>query len=381
MTPLLDDPFSEAPKTSIESLYDREAELKALKNALKRKSRMVLVLGVRRVGKTSLLKAGLNSMKTPYVFLDLRALASYDDKSLYSILVDELNRVMPFGKRLLEQLKKVKGVSVGVEGVSISLAKDKPGLTSIFRALDRWASEEKFCLPVVFDEAQELRFFQGGRRRFDFRRFLAYSYDNLQNITLILSGSEVGLLLRLLGFDDPKSPLFGRHYERIVVERLDRAAAYEFLRLGFEHHGIEVEDEVLRQVVERLDGIIGWLAHFGAEAVREYRRGSGVNIIELIQVIESKAVALCASELEEVAKRSTLYIAILAELKDGVKTWSELKSALEKRLKRVVSNPQLANLLNTLSQLSLIEKTASGYRALDPLAPEAAELLLSRRWR
>jgi DNA-binding HxlR family transcriptional regulator len=77
-----------------------------------------------------------------------------------------------------------------------------------------------------------------------------------------------------------------------------------------------------------------------------------------------------------VARRSLLYMGILAELRGGLRTWSELKTSLEKRFKRTISNPQLANLLNTLAQLSLLEKDSRGYRALDPLVPEAAELLL-----
>jgi AAA+ ATPase superfamily predicted ATPase len=376
MTSLLADPFSEAPKTSLENLYDRERESKALIEAVKMRSRMVLVLGVRRVGKTSLIKAALNSLGIPYIFLDLRALPSYDDKALYSMVAEELNRALPLRRRLFEQLRRVRGIRVGAEGISIDLGREKPSLISILRALNQWAMGEGFNLPIVFDEAQELRFFQGGRRGLDFRRLLAYGYDNLENMTFILSGSEVGVLYKLLGLEDPKSPLFGRYVERVVVERLDRDRSLDFLRAGFKAHNVKVEDDVLLQAVEQLDGIIGWLTYFGAEVVRRCRGGAWVDSSETIQSIRSKAVALCASELEGVARRSLLYMGILAELRGGLRTWSELKTSLEKRFKRTISNPQLANLLNTLAQLSLLEKDSRGYRALDPLVPEAAELLL-----
>jgi hypothetical protein len=46
--------------------------------------------------------------------------------------------------------------------------------------------------------------------------------------------------------------------------------------------------------------------------------------------------------------------------------------------KRTISKQQLARLINTLRELSLIEKVDNGYRALDPLIPDAAELLLKR---
>ncbi len=379
MTLLPGDPFSEGPKTSLSGFYDREQELSRLTAAVKSGSRMVLVLGVRRVGKTSLIRAALNTMGTPYIFLDLRALPSYDYRSLYGIVAEEINRALPLHKRLVEAFRGVRGVSVGAGGISIELGREKPRLTSILKALDRWSSREGFNLPVVLDEAQELRFFQGGRKGLDFRRLLAYCYDNFEHITFIISGSEVGLLYKLLALDDPKSPLFGRRCERIIVERLDRDRSLEFLKMGFRHHNLEVDDGVLEQVVKELDGIIGWLAYFGAEYVSAVRVGTRPDTAELLQIIRSKAVSLCASELEEINRRSPLYTGLLAGLREGEKTFTDLKHNLERIFKRTVSKPQLARLLNTLEQLSLIEKTSRGYRVLDPLVPEAAELLLRRR--
>jgi AAA+ ATPase superfamily predicted ATPase len=376
MTQLPGDLFSVAPKTSLSGFYDREAELAKLRSAIRYGSRLVLVLGVRRVGKTSLLRAALSTIETPYIFLDLRALPTYEDRSLYSLLAEELNRALPLKKKVLDFLMEVRGISVGAEGVSIDLSKGKPSLISVLKALDRWSSREGFNLPVVLDEVQELRFFQGGRRGLDFRRLLAYCYDNLEHITFILSGSEVGLIYKFLALDDPKSPLFGRHHERILVDRLDRDRSVDFLRKGFRQHAVEVDDGVLGRVVDELDGIIGWLTYFGAEYVRTVREGGQRDPEEILQRIRSNAVALCASELEEISVRSPLYIGLLAELRGGLKTFTELKHSLEKVFKRTISKQQLARLINTLRELSLIEKVDNGYRALDPLIPDAAELLL-----
>jgi DNA-binding HxlR family transcriptional regulator len=63
------------------------------------------------------------------------------------------------------------------------------------------------------------------------------------------------------------------------------------------------------------------------------------------------------------------------------KTFTELRHSLERLFKRTLSKPQLARLINTLEQLSLIEKVDNGYKALDPLIPDAAALLLKRRAR
>jgi len=133
--------------------------------------------------------------------------------------------------------------------------------------------------------------------------------------------------------------------------------------------------------VVELDGIIGWLTYFGAEYVRAVREGTRQDTAKLIKIIRSKAVALCASELEEINRRSPLYTGLLAELRGAEKTFTELKHSLERLFKRTVSKPQLARLINTLEQLSLIEKADNGYKTLDPLIADAAELLLKGRAR
>ncbi|MEM0481489.1 MAG: ATP-binding protein [Nitrososphaerota archaeon] len=379
MTSLPADPFSTAPKTNLQSFYDRDDELSQLLRALKAGSRLVLVLGVRRIGKTSLIRVALNQLDTPYVFVDLRALESYEDRSLYRLLADELNKIIPLSKKILQYLKRVRGVSVGDGMVSLAIGGEKPNLVSILRTLDAWAADEGFTLPIVLDEAQELRFFRGGKRRMDSRKILGYCYDNLERTVFILSGSEVGLLYSFIGLDDPSSPLYGRHYVTVQLDRFSREKSIDFLRKGFEYHGIRPSEELLVKVVEEFDGIIGWLTFFGAEVVRLYRDDVSPNFEELAKLVKMKAVELCASELEKLSARSPLYIGLLAEIGHEGSTWSEMRLALEKRFRRTVSNPQLATLLQNLENLSYIKKDGGRYKVLDPITVEAAKLLLERK--
>ncbi|MEM2238474.1 MAG: ATP-binding protein [Candidatus Caldarchaeum sp.] len=379
MTPLPADLFSTAPKTSLQAFYNRERELSQLRRALTDGSRLVLVLGVRRIGKTSLIKVALNELDTPYVFIDLRALESYEDRSLYRLLSDELNRIVPLSKKILQYLKRVRGVSVGDGMVSIAIGGEKPNLISILRTLDAWAADEGFTLPIVLDEAQELRFFRGGKRRMDSRKILGYCYDNLERTVFILSGSEVGLLYSFIGVDDPGSPLYGRHHTTIQLDRLSREKSIEFLTKGFEFHGIRPSEKLLETAFEMFDGIIGWLTFFGAEAVRLYRDGVSPNLEELARAVKVKAVGLCASELEKLLARSPLYIGLLADIGREGCTWSELRLAMEKRFRRTVSNPQLATLLQNLENLSYVKKDGGRYKVLDPVTVEAAKLLLERK--
>ncbi len=77
---------------------------------------------------------------------------------------------------------------------------------------------------MVFDEAQDFLYFP----RFD--SILAHVYDYLSHIKLVLAGSEIGLLDKLLGVRKVKSPLSGGPYTTITMRRLSRGKRWSFLR-------------------------------------------------------------------------------------------------------------------------------------------------------
>jgi AAA+ ATPase superfamily predicted ATPase len=59
--------FYTKPKDSIKDLFDRESEIERLKNSLN--ERMILILGLRRTGKSSLVLSFLNSLNIDFVFI------------------------------------------------------------------------------------------------------------------------------------------------------------------------------------------------------------------------------------------------------------------------------------------------------------------------
>jgi len=64
--------FSDRPKSSLSDLYNMEAEVNMLIRSLSLGRAMTLILGLRRLGKTSLLRAVLNHVEKPYMLFDLR---------------------------------------------------------------------------------------------------------------------------------------------------------------------------------------------------------------------------------------------------------------------------------------------------------------------
>lgn len=357
--------FSTAPKTKKEDLFDREAELAELLEALKGDSRLILLVGMRRVGKTSLLKVALNELGRPHIYLDMRALRSYADVSFYELLSDGINEILPLHKRLLDHLKNVRGVAVSGFTISFDLKYSKPSILQLLKGVNQWAKEEGLALPIIFDEAQELRYFRG---RVDIARLIAYSYDNLENVKFVLTGSEVGLLYSTLNLFESSSPLYGRHRKLITLNRFDRDLSAKFLREGFKQKGLQVDDTLIEYVVDKLDGIVGWLAYVGAEIVSRVKKGGKVGT-ELVERAVEEAVELVEDEVKKLPKT---HIMVLQCLADGAKRWSEIKTYLTMRAGRTFANPQLANILDRLMKLSMVGKENDRYFLLDNLLGEAA---------
>ncbi|MFP3399611.1 MAG: ATP-binding protein, partial [Acidianus sp.] len=64
--------FDERPKVRKEDLFDREKEVEEIINNIKRP--LLLISGVRRIGKTSVLLVSLNEAKENYILIDCRKL-------------------------------------------------------------------------------------------------------------------------------------------------------------------------------------------------------------------------------------------------------------------------------------------------------------------
>ncbi|MEM3995895.1 MAG: ATP-binding protein [Pyrobaculum sp.] len=145
---------------------------------------------------------------------------------LYERLADALTEGW---RKVKEALKGVRGVEVMGVGVTIKWrGRDSISLIGLLEELNK---RGRFV--VVLDEAQEAR----PPVSAELRRAVAYAYDNLQNITVVLSGSQIGLLERFMAAEEPSSPLYGRYVSRLVLPRSSREQSLEFLQLGFREAG------------------------------------------------------------------------------------------------------------------------------------------------
>lgn len=367
--------FDQRPKDNKRDLYDVKEELKSLISALKKGVPLVTIVGLRRTGKTSLLLTALNQTAQPSIVLDMRALASkpYATKK---DLIQEIERTLnefykahlSSGRRLFNWLKRVRGVGVSNVGLSISWGGKEPAeLSTLFDELNAWAKHEKTRMIISFDEAQELKKVAG----VDMAKLIAHVYDYCRNITVVLTGSAVGLLYDFIGSQDAKAPLYGRHITEIRLHRLPEEMARDFLMRGFKQAKMKTEEGAMDAAVKRLDGIIGWLTLFGITSVM-----AGVISESAIDQTVEVGKSLVRQEFRNFLKGREVgaqrYEAIIQNLaRAHSSSWSTIKGALEAAEGRTINDRNITELLTNLVKAGFVEKEGESYSLTDQILAES----------
>jgi AAA+ ATPase superfamily predicted ATPase len=235
-------------------------------------------------------------------------------------------------------------------------------------SLNRLAREDGTKALLVIDEAQEFRKLKG----YNLQKLMAFVYDELDHIQMIVSGSQFGLLQDFLGARNPSSPLYGRGALEIRVPRLPEDQAVDFLQKGFEQAGIRPDPATLESVVKKLDGIMGWLTFFGA--VSSERGTCDEKILE--ETIE-RGSRLSLQEFQSFlrlrpgAEKRYIYI-MEAGARLGRASWTNLKRHLEIREHKAVADKIFSNLLGNLLDSEYLRKNEDGtYSLPDPMLAHA----------
>ncbi|WP_297466355.1 ATP-binding protein [Thermococcus sp.] len=347
--------FDPRPKNRREEIFDREEELKSLIGGMEDYP-ITILIGIRRVGKSSLLRVAMNEFSGVGIYLDARRLYAAGGGTIsQAVLADEIRKIL-LGKGRFGFLSGIK-----VEGISLAGVSLRPGeatIIDLFELLNGLG--EKFGKVVMaFDEAQYLRFY-GPRGGKDLLAGVAYAYDSLPNLGFVFTGSEVGLLYDFIGIDDYSSPLFGRVYEEVEVRPFPRELSKEFLRMGFSEVGLDVPEEEIEKAVNELDGIPGWLVEFG---FNYWKRGSFERAME---GTIARARSVIREELIELEKRSPRYSLILRAIAIGLSRWSTIKDYVEAK-GGPITNARLSALLRNLEKMGWVKRENGRYKIIDPV--------------
>ncbi len=356
--------FRPGVKESKVDFYNFEMELKGVIEALISEiHRMIVIKGVRRTGKSSLLRVSLNESSLPHLLIDLREFCSGDQ--IYESVELSLRRTLSKLKGLKRYLETVSGITIA--GFSVSFHERRMGtISSILKALNEWAGDQDTYFAIAIDEAQGLKVVPG------FPRLIAHVYDYLERIKLIMAGSQVGLLDRFLGKGNPESPLFARPFLEVKLDRLSKEKSLDFLRRGFSELGISCREENLEETFSRLNGVIGWLANYGYYAtVKGHQKA--------LELTVNEGSTLVASEIENFlsnrrpARRR--YISILKLLSTRPMRWSELKRGLYAEVGKV-NDKNFTHYIKELISYGFLVKGKEGiYKLADPLISEAIKII------
>ncbi len=350
--------FDPRPKTNKEDLFNREKELKQFQDVLSYAS-IIVVTGLRRTGKTSFVDVALSETNRPNVLLDMRDLPIVPSRTeivrKIEVAFNKLSR--KWISALSDTLKHVKGVSIVSGSIVFEWGEKGLDLAELFDKIDTWAKSHRQRFLLAFDEIQLIR---GDK---SIPRLFARIADKNRNIIIILTGSEIGLLYDFLGFDNPESPLYGRHYMEIKMHNFNPQEARAFLKEGFEQINTTCPNEIVDYAIEKLDGVVGWLTLFGARC-----RNRGKCSKEIVDDVVDEGGRLARKEALEIVKFSPRYGVILNFLSTVKKaSWANLKAAVEVREKRSLPSSTFTDLLNKLVKTSLVEKEDSEYHIADPL--------------
>jgi len=356
--------FDERPKERLRDFYDREEELKSLYELIKSCKPLILVLGLRRTGKTSLVKVALNEVNIPYILVDCRVFEeriAITSRDFIRAFERSLNYLTKKRNKIMNYLRIIKGVSI--TGLRVEFrwnSRERVSLVEVLEALNQYGEDEDRCVVVALDEAQELSKLRG----INVLSILGYAYDNLKRISFILTGSKIGLLYRFMRVDDPTSPIYGRVRYEVFLKNFSKEKSLDFLKRGFEQAGMKVESRILEEAVDKLDGVVGWLTYFGTLSLRY---GASSKTIKRTLEEGSK---LALQELKNFLKLRPIaearYKLILKRIAQEECSWRDIKSYIEMKL-GMISDSNLALLLKQLLDVGFIEKRGRTYAIADPI--------------
>ncbi|MGB9740595.1 MAG: AAA family ATPase [Candidatus Bathyarchaeia archaeon] len=182
-------------------------------------------------------------------------------------------------------------------------------------------------------------------------------------MVIVVTGSEVGVLFDFLGFDQPDSPLYGRHFVQIQMKNFPAEMAKEFLAAGFKQIKTKPSAELLAYAVKELDGVPGWLTLFGVRC-----RDKNSCSKEIVDEVASEAGKLARDEVMKIVTYSQRYGVILNFLsKMGEATWSQIKSAIEIKEGRSITNHTVSTLIRNLTRMSIITEVNGKYTIADSI--------------
>jgi len=346
--------FDVAVKEDIKDFYNYRKELKELKASIEAGDRLIVIKGPRRVGKTSLMRVVFGSLSMPKAWIDARKI--FVGVSAEGLLYDSFLSILRQLKVEERLLARIETISFG--GVEARIRPLQPSIVA--EETDNELRKKNMKAIIFIDEAQLLK-------KHGVDRFLAYVYDHLKAFQLVVAGSQVGLLEEFVGRSG-EAPLFGRAKTEIEIRRLEKKQSAAFLREGFREARIKVPENEQEQAISTVDGLIGWLTYYGYYRTKHpHEKAMELLKRDAREITSSEIKSFLASRKGEKTRYLTLMKALCAE----PLTWEKLKTYLEVKEKKRISDGRMNEYLSKLLAYGFVEKVNGEYALSDPLIKEA----------
>lgn len=316
--------FDTRPKEDRSLLYGRGAELDEIGRTIDSGFWPILI-GAPRVGKTSLMKVLVKERQGIYIDASTSTTAS------------------DLGLRLLDELSggKFKArVQFDFKLLKLELSK-KPvrTLEKVIKGMDETL--------VAIDEAQNLN---------DSRipGLLSVLYNETR-VRLMFSGS----LLRLIKLIEKSPQTLGRPTQRMEIMPFSQDTSRGFLQAGMKVCGVEPEEAELTEVARSLGGIPGWLSYYGA---RRCARSGQTTALKQVRLTARRVIE------DEIGRLGSLEQAIVKSLAvGGTSEWKGIMTSVASIQGRGPDKKSLTRSLASLIDMRIVEKTAQGYKLVDPM--------------
>ena len=292
--------------------YNRESELELLKKAdglVKKHSIMTMLIGRRRVGKTTLALQDFSKEKVLYFFVSRK-----DEKLLYEEFVEEIK-----------------------EKLNVPILGTVKSFEELFSYLLEVAKTQKFT--VIMDEFQE--FFKINPSVYSSMQKLWDLNKKETHLHLIVCGSVYSLMKRV--FEDKKEPLFGRADFKIDLKALKVSVLQEIL-----HDNQAYSSQNLLDFFILTGGIAKYIELFVL-----YEAFTKEEMIS--ETIKAHSLFLDEGKnrlIEEFGKEYGVYFSILSLIASSKTSKAEIDSILEK---------------NVSGYLSKLEKDYSIIKSIKPI--------------
>lgn len=270
--------------------YNRTSELAELKRienlSFSDHSRLTVVTGRRRIGKTSLIMKSIQDLPAVYLFVGRKSEATLCSEFI-PIISQSLNTFIPAEIR---------------------------SFRSIFQYLMELASQKSFNL--VIDEFQE--FYNINPSVYSDMQNIWDTYRNKSKMNLIVSGSVNTLMLKI--FQNNKEPLFGRADNIIKLSAFDLTTLKEIMR---DYNPGFINDDLLA-----LYSFTGGIPKY----VELFCDNNALTVDEMIafMVRENSPFTDEGKHLliEEFGKNYATYFSILSAISGGINTQPDIEVAL-----------------------------------------------------